>query len=185
MTIGVYAIEHIASGRFYVGNSVDMEARWSVHRSKLRRGKHHCIHLQRAWDKYGSEQFEFLVLSTTASQQEAVDFEQRLLDRFFDTGALFNSLRVNTPLQALNEARAIAHSKESQRKRVATTRANGNFCAGQRKPVRAYVNDVLTTFCSVAEAARQLGLRPGNVWQVCVGNRHTTGGISFWYAGPE
>ncbi len=58
----IYGIRHIASGRIYVGSAVRTNARWRHHRSQLQRGTHHSRYLQAAWNKYGAEAFEFVVL---------------------------------------------------------------------------------------------------------------------------
>jgi group I intron endonuclease len=59
---GVYRILHIASQKVYIGSSANIRARWATHRSSLAKGKHHSKHLQRAWDKYGAEAFEWSVI---------------------------------------------------------------------------------------------------------------------------
>lgn len=51
-----------ANNRIYIGSSQDMRARCDKHRRQLRAGKHHNIHLQRAWNAYGESAFEFSVL---------------------------------------------------------------------------------------------------------------------------
>lgn len=55
----VYAITNIASGKRYIGSSVYHKRRWALHRSTLKRGVHHNIHLQRSWNKYGEDSFSF------------------------------------------------------------------------------------------------------------------------------
>ena len=59
---GIYAIVNKQTGKFYIGSAVDFEARWRVHKCQLRNGKHHSQHLQRSWDKYGEENFDFIVV---------------------------------------------------------------------------------------------------------------------------
>lgn len=79
MTSGIYAIIHRDSGRWYVGQSKSIEKRWRVHRIDLRRGSHHSILLQRAWDKYGPDAFDFEVL-ILAPVWMLDDLEQSYLD---------------------------------------------------------------------------------------------------------
>ena len=80
MTTGVYAIRHIVSGKSYVGSSSKIENRWVRHRSALKHNRHHSEKLQRAWNKYGADAFEFEVLQTCAlSALRSV--EQEWLDR--------------------------------------------------------------------------------------------------------
>lgn len=49
----------MASGKCYVGQAADISERWCAHRTALARGDHHASKLQRAWDKYGPDAFEF------------------------------------------------------------------------------------------------------------------------------
>jgi group I intron endonuclease len=84
MTVGVYAIVHIVSRKFYIGSSINVEKRLIRHRSKLNHGKHHCQHLQNAWIKHGSDAFNFFLMRATKSDQECRDLEQAVLDTFFD-----------------------------------------------------------------------------------------------------
>src|SRR5258708_19018414 len=59
---GVYWIRNAQSGKIYVGSSASIEARWHEHRRLLRKGTHHSVFLQRAWDKHSEAAFVFEVL---------------------------------------------------------------------------------------------------------------------------
>ncbi len=59
---GIYGIRHIESGRVYVGQSIDVNRRFTEHKSELRNDKHYNLYLQRAWNKYGELAFSFIVL---------------------------------------------------------------------------------------------------------------------------
>lgn len=59
MNTGVYEIRNTVNGKRYIGSAVSFHARWTKHLSLLRRGVHHASHLQRSWDKHGSDAFEF------------------------------------------------------------------------------------------------------------------------------
>jgi len=50
---GIYSILNKLNNKTYIGSSCDIERRWRHHRQNLNKGIHHCIHLQRAWNKYG------------------------------------------------------------------------------------------------------------------------------------
>lgn len=73
--IGIYCIENAINCKKYIGLSRDIDQRWNEHRSKLRRGKHVNIYLQRAWDNYGEDAFKFYVMeycdSDMLSEREA------------------------------------------------------------------------------------------------------------------
>lgn len=61
--IGIYKIINTQTGRAYVGQTKEkFQRRYWLHRWKLRNGAHDNAHLQRAWNKYGGENFEFRVI---------------------------------------------------------------------------------------------------------------------------
>lgn len=78
-TSGIYSIRNMVTGKLYVGSSGDIEKRMSDHRVALNRGSHHSITLQRAWDKYGAEAFEFSIIAVVEIGQLLVE-EQRWID---------------------------------------------------------------------------------------------------------
>jgi group I intron endonuclease len=79
---GVYQIRCITNGKIYIGSAVNMPARWAEHQQRLRRCVHRNRHLQHAWNKYGEESFEFIVLEYVTSafllraEQEWIDKSQ-------------------------------------------------------------------------------------------------------------
>ena len=73
MTCGIYQIRCVVSGRSYVGSSKNIQLRFKHHRNDLRRGAHHNFKLQAAWDKHGSEAFEYNIIEVC----EAFELIQR------------------------------------------------------------------------------------------------------------
>lgn len=65
---GVYEIYCTPSRRRYVGSSRNIEARWSRHKDDLKYGVHHSIPLQRAFNKYGPDAFEYRVVELCAAE---------------------------------------------------------------------------------------------------------------------
>lgn len=59
---GIYKIENIINHMLYIGQSVDIQKRWMMHRRELNNGTHGNRHLQRAWNKYGQDAFIFSIL---------------------------------------------------------------------------------------------------------------------------
>lgn len=82
-TSGVYAICCTLNERRYVGSSANVSKRWSRHRHMLRRGKHHSPHLQNAWNKYGEDAFEFVVLEE-CPVETLIEREQWHMDQCSD-----------------------------------------------------------------------------------------------------
>lgn len=77
---GVYLIRNTTTRKVYVGSSIYcILNRWVKHKLLLSRGKHHSIHLQRAWYKYGSEAFDFSVIEYCPSA-DCLSREQYWID---------------------------------------------------------------------------------------------------------
>jgi group I intron endonuclease len=79
----VYAIKNIVTGQSYVGSTVSWRHRKACHLHLLRKGKHHSVWLQRAWDKYGSDAFVFLPCFNVESHKEAIEIEGEVISEFF------------------------------------------------------------------------------------------------------
>lgn len=59
---GIYSIFNLSNGKRYIGSSKNIYNRLHEHLFNLKNGKAHNNHLQAAWDKYGSDNFDFSVL---------------------------------------------------------------------------------------------------------------------------
>lgn len=59
---GIYCIENLIDGKKYVGQSIDIYVRWVAHKWKLNNSCHNNLHLLRAWEKYGEDNFVFVIL---------------------------------------------------------------------------------------------------------------------------
>jgi group I intron endonuclease len=76
---GVYLIRNTVTDMGYIGGTVNFHHRWLDHRSALRRGSHINRFLQRAWDKYGEDTFEFSEIITVPLNSTLLA-EQLILD---------------------------------------------------------------------------------------------------------
>lgn len=59
---GIYQIKCKKNGKVYIGQTIDLNRRLNDHLRSLRLGIHHNHYLQRAFNKHGESNFEFLVL---------------------------------------------------------------------------------------------------------------------------
>lgn len=78
---GIYRIRNTVNGRCYIGSAIDFRKRWYVHLHHLRKGKHHSIALQRAWDKHGGTTFVFEILERVADKANLIVREQHWIDK--------------------------------------------------------------------------------------------------------
>lgn len=76
----IYQIKNTVNGKVYVGSACDLKRRWAGHRLDLAAGKHRNQKLQRAWDKYGAEAFEFSVIEYVACVADLIEREQHWID---------------------------------------------------------------------------------------------------------
>lgn len=78
---GIYQIKNLANNKIYIGSAVNIKNRWKSHKSRLNLNKHHSIHLQRAWNKYGENSFEFSIIELVEEKTKLLDREQFWLDK--------------------------------------------------------------------------------------------------------
>lgn len=71
----IYKIVNTINGKFYVGSTTNTRERFRTHRNKLRKNKHHCPHLQAAWNKYGEQVFVFHVVETIPDGKDLQEAE--------------------------------------------------------------------------------------------------------------
>ena len=76
---GVYQIVNTVNDKRYVGSAKCFKYRWGTHRRHLEKGVHHSQYLQRAWDKYGPEAFQFEII-LLCRPEDAIFYEQRAMD---------------------------------------------------------------------------------------------------------
>jgi group I intron endonuclease len=76
-TSGIYKIINKVNGKYYVGSSNDIRCRWSGHKKQLKRNNHNNPHLQFSWNKYGPDNFEFVIVEETPEDKLV---EQHYLD---------------------------------------------------------------------------------------------------------
>lgn len=76
---GIYEIVNLVNGKRYIGSAKSLKNRRSQHWTRLKGGWHHNRKLQRSWNKYGAESFQFRVL-LCCRVIDLLLFEQRAID---------------------------------------------------------------------------------------------------------
>jgi len=77
--IGVYKITNIINNKCYIGSSKTIKKRWYEHKRQLRKNQHHSKALQRAFNKYGENNFVFEILEL-CEPNELLIIEQKYFD---------------------------------------------------------------------------------------------------------
>lgn len=140
---GIYKIVHIASGRCYVGQSQDINFRWSCHKRDLEKGHHIAKFLQRSWQKYGESQFEFTILEE-CPLCKLDEREQFWMDELEPE---FNSCRF------VGSTRGFKHSEETK----ARMRAGQNTPEVRAKKTAALKGRVFSEESKAKMSAAKLG----------------------------
>lgn len=78
---GIYKITNKINNKPYIGSSNNIERRWRQHISLLNNNKHHSIKLQRAWNKYGQDNFEFEIIEE-CDVEKLLYLEQFYIDKY-------------------------------------------------------------------------------------------------------
>lgn len=76
---GIYEIRNIVNNNIYIGSAVDFNKRWYLHLKDLTKNAHSNSHLQKAWNKYGKENFVFNKLEI-CKREDLIRREQFHLD---------------------------------------------------------------------------------------------------------
>lgn len=67
----IYSIRKKGTQKNYIGQTIqDSSYYWSKRKSELNGNRHRNEHLQRAWNKYGEDNFEFIILAEAKTQEE-------------------------------------------------------------------------------------------------------------------
>jgi len=77
--IGIYRIKNLINGKCYYGSSKQIEKRFKTHKKQLKNNTHiNCI-LQKAWNKYGEDNFLFEIVEE-CNLNILLEVEQKYLD---------------------------------------------------------------------------------------------------------
>jgi len=87
--ICIYKITNKINNKIYIGSSNNFRNRWKNHTNSLNRNVHENDHLQKAWNKYGKDNFEFNII-LLCEEFELLKYEQWYLDNVIRFGIDYN-----------------------------------------------------------------------------------------------
>ena len=137
---GIYQIVNQKNGKTYIGSSKNIIRRWYFHKSALKHNRHHCIHLQRSWNKHGEAAFKFDVITEMGhpTEEQLLAEELKVINERlpqYNTGAvgggdnLTNNPNREDIIRRITAAlrERIAKMSDEERKRVWGHNGNTNF----------------------------------------------------------
>lgn len=100
----IYIIKNKLNSKFYIGSTINFYKRKTTHLRALKRGIHHSNYLQRAYNKYGVENFTIDIFQF-CDLKEKKELEQYYLDLYAPA--------YNVSLSAICPMQGRVHSKET------------------------------------------------------------------------
>lgn len=89
--IGIYRIRNLVNGKCYIGKTgMNFGDRWDSHRALLNSGKHDNPHLQKAWKKYGANNFVFEVLESVTDASTLNPLEIKYIKEYREANLSYN-----------------------------------------------------------------------------------------------
>lgn len=172
---GVYRIHCLVNNKRYYGESKNVSARISQHKSRLRRNIHEISELQNDFNLYKEENFEFSAISLSKEDNlnQRVEFEIELIERY--NNLCYNKFNKTSRKKENNPFWGRTHSDET-RKQIRKSQAerqrvleglkillNGIFypsiseasrqTSHSRETIRRWLNDSKNTNCVTAAKA--------------------------------
>ena len=89
----IYKIRNVVNGKFYVGSTTNTRERFRNHRKTLRGRRHHCLHLQASWNKYGEDCFKFEIVEVVDAEERLWEVENQWLAAHFGKPHCYNAGR--------------------------------------------------------------------------------------------
>ena len=123
---GIYSITNTINGKKYIGSTAkSFISRFTQHSSKLRLNKHHCAHLQFAWNKYGEDKFIFSIEEVLEDTNNLLDKEAEYIERYdsYNSGYNANPNPNTSPMYNSNSKQksSITHKQQWENLRSAMT----------------------------------------------------------------
>lgn len=70
--MGVFQIRNKSNGKVFIGSSLDLMAKWNSQKFQLNAGMHPNIELQKDWDDYGEDNFEYEIIEELKQEEGKV-----------------------------------------------------------------------------------------------------------------
>lgn len=128
---GIYCITNLVNGKVYIGQSVNIEKRWVHHKTTLRHNMHINKHLQSAWNKYGEQNFEFIILHECI-YEDLDRYEIYYIEKYNSIENGYNLLRGGSNGNRFTQI-VIDKMKSSQAKRYSDVKAHQKLSSSIQK----------------------------------------------------
>ena len=130
MASAIYAIVNNVTCDMYVGSAVVVTRRWATHRRDLAKQCHYNSRLQRAYDKYGKEAFDWEIVQIVGDKNKLITQEQFWIDFF---APIYNGRPIaNSPLGTKHSDATRAKMSAAAKKRVFSAEHKQNISKAKK-----------------------------------------------------
>ncbi len=163
---GIYKIENKINHKVYIGQSQNVFKRFMQHKAKLNSGKHCGKHLQYAWNLYGADNFDFVLLEECPPES-------------LDDRETYWIMQYDSMVNGYNSTLGGGGKRGWKTPYKTVIKRMGVNSATARKVV--CLNDRHIYDC-IVEAAKAYGLHPAQITMCCRGIAKSAGGSSIGVA---
>ena len=166
-----YCIENLKNNKKYCGITTNPQARKNKHFQELRNKYHHSDKLQKSFNKYGAENFEFRILEEHefSSKIEAYLYEIEFIKKYDGYINGYN-MTPGGEISPMLDENIAAKVKQANQERVDNV---------YQIDINTY--KIINIYGSLREAERQTGIFRTNITKVCNRNDISAGGFYWCY----
>lgn len=142
----IYAIFNIVNDHCYIGQTSDKDFRWREHKKQLKGFYHHSLYLQRAWCKYGEENFIFVTLQKVPTNK-LTEREQIWIDRLKPeynmapvAGSMLGYKHSDEARQNMSEAHKGYKASDETKKKMSLAHMGNQHAKGVKQSVEQIEN---------------------------------------------
>ena len=170
---GIYMIINLINGNKYIGSSKDIQQRLQSHRAVLRHNHHYNEHLQRAWNKYSEDNFEYSILEF-CSETQRIEREQ------FYINVLKPEYNISLDVVELPPYTEESNKKHSETRKLKM--ASGEIAITHNTPIYVYNKEgvFVGKWASVRRASKDLHIGRNTIWRVLNGTCVQGKGYKFF-----
>lgn len=155
----IYGIYNSISNKWYIGSCIDLKDRMQRHRYYLRHNIHHSNKLQRAYNKYGEDSFDIIILKFLKEEDDRFKIEEDYI-RNYDS--------VNNGYNILSVCKEVIHFKLSEQAKKHLQQYQKTI-QKQVLAINRYTGVIEKEFQSVTEASNYYNTSSSNISRACKG----------------
>ena len=177
---GVYTIYNIITNKFYIGSSVNLRTRRTLHFRELKQGTHHSKYLQNSYNKYGRDNFIFKIIRE-CDPKDCISLEQYFINAISPE---YNMCKIAGNCLGRK-------STEETRKKMSLSRLGKKASEETRQKLRENIGkpiiqfdlqmNKLCEYLSISDASRTTGIHLSAIAHTLKGERKTSGGFKWKY----